>query len=110
MALVDEMAIKATGRYDMMQDPDGGYAEDREWRPARDPKDMVKHPKHYEVLTGVEAKHIIEATLIALYGENAYKAYCHGNMLKYLTRKKGNVSEDVAKAGRYSEMYSGEDR
>ena len=77
---------------------------------ATEAADMVKHPSHYDVLPGVEAKHIIEAQLTRLYGKDAYRAYCHGNMLKYLLRKKFDIDEDVAKTGRYSEMYLGDDK
>ena len=68
--------------------------------------DQVENPKHYMVIPekDVEAMHIIRAVL----GDEGYKAYCHGNMIKYVLRKKGNLTEDLAKAGQYSKMYMGE--
>lgn len=71
--------------------------------------DVVNHPPHYMLeIEGdeVEAKNIIKAVLIRQYGEEGFKAYCHGNMLKYLLRDKEDMEEDVAKTGKYSSMYN----
>ena len=74
--------------------------------PLKTSEDQVENPKHYMVIPekDVEAMHIIRAVL----GEEGYKNYCHGNMIKYVLRKKGNLTEDLAKAGQYSKMYMGE--
>ena len=87
-------------------------AQERAYIPSPPPEepDVIKSPKHYDVLPGVEAKDIIEATLTKLYGPEAYKAYCHGNMIKYVLRHKGSTEQDIGKAGRYSEMYTGDDK
>lgn len=80
--------IVATGRHDL----------------AAEIEDMVERPNHYKmVIKGVDmdAMDVIRYIL----GEEGWKAYCKGNMLKYLLRNKWNEDEDVAKCGRYSEMY-----
>lgn len=68
--------------------------------------DMVVNPTHYEILPGLDAMDVIRAIL----GEEGWKAYCKGNMLKYLLRKKWDADEDVAKTGRYADMYKGDIR
>ena len=60
--------------------------------------DMVNSPPHYNQ-SGIEC---IEAIYAAL-GPDGFKAYCHGNALKYLWRHqyKGNPIEDLHKAQWY---------
>lgn len=65
--------------------------------------DMVNNPKHYELEPGLDAMYVIRLVL----GEEGWKAYCKGNMLKYLLRKKWDADEDIAKTGRYADMYKG---
>lgn len=101
------------GRWDMLEGVPIPVAVDE----LQQPEDMVNKPSHYmlgdaeEIITILEesggrldAMHIIKIVL----GQEGWKAYCKGNMLKYLLRKKWDADEDVAKAGRYSEMYTGE--
>jgi hypothetical protein len=61
--------------------------------------DNVKHPKHYEThLPGIETIDII----FALLGPDGFRAYCKGNVIKYLARyeQKGG-EEDLRKAQVY---------
>lgn len=68
--------------------------------------EMVTNPQHYHLEgLGIDAMEIIREVL----GEEGWKAYCKGNMLKYLLRKKWDADEDVAKSGRYADMYRGID-
>jgi hypothetical protein len=66
---------------------------------------MVNRPSHYrlseDTFEGLDAMEVIRLVL----GEDGWKAYCKGNMLKYLLRAKWDDDEDTAKAGRYAEMY-----
>lgn len=66
--------------------------------------DMVVNPKHYELFEGIEVMHVIKEVL----GEEGFKAYCHGNMIKYALRRKFNMDEDIAKIGEYVKMHTGE--
>jgi hypothetical protein len=70
--------------------------------PEETQADMVNHPPHYLQL-GMEVKEIIKHVLLRTYGEEAYKAYCLGNELKYRLRAgdKGDPVEDLKKAGFY---------
>lgn len=58
------------------------------------PHDNVHHPKHYEIVPGVEAIDVIRAVT-----GDSFVGYCRGNALKYLIRAdhKGGV-EDLKKA------------
>ena len=57
-------------------------------------QDNVHHPKHYEIVPGVEAIDVIRAVT-----GDSFAGYCRGNALKYLIRAdhKGGV-EDLKKA------------
>ena len=87
--MVDEAELNKilwqTGRYDVKP----GRAVETE------PQDMGVSPQHYMVLPvkDVEAMDIIKELL----GEEGYKAYCRGNILKYILRRKGNVAQDIEK-------------
>lgn len=61
--------------------------------------DAVNNPAHYN-LGDIEAIQVIKAQL----GEEGFKHYCMGNVLKYSLRagKKGEVEEDLAKGARYA--------
>lgn len=72
--------------------------------PASDP---VHHPKHYEVIQGVEAKDIIQPALDSLADKlTPWQAYCLGNILKYRLRAgaKDKLEQDINKALKYKEM------
>lgn len=92
--------LKRTGRLDLVDLRD--VIEQAELT-----TDMVNRPKHYRLVVNghrVDAMDIIRAVL----GEDGWKAYCKGNMLKYLLRDKWDADEDVAKSGRYADMYKGD--
>ena len=63
--------------------------------------DMVNHPPHYNHSeAGIECIDALEAAL----GEEGFKAYCKGNVMKYLWRsnhKSGDPLEDIKKAAWY---------
>lgn len=67
-----------------------------ELRPAPDP---VNHPQHYR-LPGMDAEAI--DVIRAVLGDEGFKAYCHGNVIKYVIRadNKGGI-EDLKKARVY---------
>ena len=60
--------------------------------------DLVNHPPHY-TQGSVECIAAIKAAL----GANGFKAYCKGQVIKYLWRAehKGSAKEDLAKADWY---------
>lgn len=64
--------------------------------------DPVNHPAHY---TAGEIE-CIDAIRAAL-GDEGFKAYCRGNVIKYCWRsgRKGDASEDVAKAIWYATKF-----
>ena len=78
-------------------------------KPGYHQHEAVNSPNHYvldskEPIT--EVIHVIKATL----GEEGFKAYCHGNMIKYLLRaNKKNHIEDYKKAAKYLEYYLAND-
>jgi hypothetical protein len=61
--------------------------------------DAVNHPAHYK-LPGMDAEAI--DVIRAVLGDEGFKAYCHGNVIKYVIRadNKGGV-EDLRKARVY---------
>ena len=62
-------------------------------------EDMVNHPKHYELLDGVEVLDVIKASLTT----EQLKGYFMGNCIKYLCRSnKKNGDEDLAKMEFYA--------
>ena len=70
--------------------------------------DMVNYPKHYEILPDLQAIDVIQAMLTKIYGDNGFKAYCHGSMLKYLLREKIVPEQDVEKAVKFGKFYKEE--
>lgn len=71
-------------------------------------EDTVDHPNHYTAYP-VEVISQIKAVLRMAYGEDAFKAYCLGNEIKYRMRAgmKGDAAEDIAKAQKYREFREG---
>lgn len=62
--------------------------------------DLVQHPSHY-MFDGIECIDYIRAVL----GLDGFRAYCKGNVIKYITREAGkNKDEDLAKAKQYIEF------
>lgn len=63
--------------------------------------DVVNSPVHYKLEgLGIEVIHIIENIL----GTEGFKAYCKGNVIKYILRaSKKNGVEDLKKAKKYIE-------
>ena len=61
--------------------------------------DSVNNPSHYVASNGLESIEVIEAFL----GPEGFKAFCKGNVIKYVLRegKKGPAEEDLAKASKY---------
>lgn len=70
---------------------------------AADPVDMVRSPKHYQILDGVEAIDVI-ASSMTLEG---WHGYCLGNIIKYRLRSgnKGSQEQDIDKADFYAELF-----
>lgn len=69
---------------------------------------MVHRPAHYNLNDmGIEAVDAIRAAL----GEEGFRAYCRGNVIKYSWRaeNKGNVKQDMAKAAWYARLAAGDD-
>lgn len=63
-------------------------------------KDVVNNPSHY-TQGGIEC---IDAIYAAL-GPEGFRAYCKGNVLKYVWREQfKNGNEDLKKAKRYLEF------
>ena len=60
--------------------------------------DLVNHPPHYKH-GDIECIQAIKAAL----GDDGFRAYCKGNVIKYLWRAehKGNAVEDLGKADWY---------
>lgn len=60
--------------------------------------DLVNHPPHYKQ-GDIECIHAIKAAL----GDDGFRAYCKGNVIKYLWRAehKNNVDQDYGKADWY---------
>ena len=65
--------------------------------------DNVHSPSHYK-LDGLDIESI--DVIKSILGEEGFKAFCHGNALKYLTRaNKKNGIEDFKKAQVYLNWY-----
>ena len=64
--------------------------------------DMVKNPKHYQLM-GQETITIIAASMTL----DEWRGYCRGNAIKYRLRlgKKDSVEQDLGKAMFYEELY-----
>lgn len=63
----------------------------------------IKSPKHYRLEgLNIESIDVIKATL----GKEGFKAFCKGNIMKYLIRaEKKNGLEDYKKAKTYLDWY-----
>jgi len=65
--------------------------------------DVIKKPKHYQILEGVESIEVIACSLTS----EQWKGFCLGNILKYRIRagKKDELAQDIGKADFYEELY-----
>lgn len=76
-------------------------------RPGKVSKDMhtndpVHHPKHYELMPGVEVKDVIHAIGNKPSELTGWQEFCKGNVLKYMLRAEDkNGMEDYEKAAVY---------
>lgn len=63
----------------------------------------VYHPKHYEVIEGLEAIEIIARSMTV----EQFKGYCLGNIIKYRLRlgAKDAVEQDLKKAQNYKDIF-----
>lgn len=61
--------------------------------------DNVNSPNHYKLEgLGIEVIHVLQSVL----GDESFKAYCKGNVIKYILRaSKKNGVEDLKKARKY---------
>ena len=64
--------------------------------------DVVKNPKHYQLIEGVEAIEIIASSLTP----DEWLGYCLGNALKYRCRagKKDDLQQEIDKADFYTNV------
>ncbi len=71
-----------------------------------DAAEVTDKPQHYTETT-IECIDAIRTTL----GEEGFKQYCRGNVIKYAWRagKKGNFKEDMTKAVRFAMWAAGQD-
>ncbi|OUL59229.1 DUF3310 domain-containing protein [Pseudoalteromonas ulvae] len=67
-------------------------------------QEQVKNPKHYQILDGVESIEVIASAMT----KEQFHGYCLGNILKYRIRagKKDELTQDIAKADFYKELYN----
>lgn len=65
--------------------------------------EVVKNPKHYQVLDSIEAIQIIASSMT----KQEFKGYCLGNIIKYRLRagNKDDTAQDIAKANQYIKLY-----
>ena len=65
--------------------------------------DMIKSPKHYQIIDGVESITVIAAGLTV----SEWRGFCLGNILKYRIRagKKDALEQDIAKANEYESLF-----
>lgn len=65
--------------------------------------DAIKHPKHYLVMSDIEAIDVIAGSMT----EEMFRGYCLGNILKYRLRagKKDALEQDIGKASEYEALF-----
>jgi hypothetical protein len=71
--------------------------------------DAVNHPEHYQGLSNIETKEVIEAVLNSQEGDlSNWEAYCLGNHLKYRMRagEKDALAVDIGKSNVYKEWFN----
>lgn len=75
-------------------------------------EDVIKKPKHYEVVPNLEAKDIVKLVLNSelCHGMTGYQKGCLFSVLKYRLRagKKDDALQDIAKSDEFVNMGWGE--
>ena len=66
--------------------------------------DVVKSPKHYQVIDGVESIDIIASSMTY----EQFKGFCLGNIIKYRMRagNKDELNQDINKSNFYVELFN----
>lgn len=66
--------------------------------------DVVKSPKHYQVIEGVESIDIIASSMTY----EQFKGFCLGNIIKYRMRagNKDELNQDINKSNFYVELFN----
>ena len=83
--------------YDIQPDRDADVASE-----DTHTNDPVHHPKHYELMPGVEVKDILHALGNKPSELTGWQEFCRGNVLKYMLRAEDkNGMEDYEKAAVY---------
>ncbi|AGN34150.1 hypothetical protein VPPG_00025 [Vibrio phage VD1] len=65
--------------------------------------DVIKNPKHYSILDGVESITIIACSMTV----DEWRGFCLGNIIKYRLRagNKDALEQDIGKADYYKELF-----
>ena len=65
--------------------------------------DVVKSPKHYQIIEGVESIDIIASAMSV----EQFKGFCLGNIIKYRMRagNKDELNQDINKANFYVDLF-----
>lgn len=65
--------------------------------------DVVKSPKHYQIIEGVESIDIIASAMTV----EQFKGFCLGNIIKYRMRagNKDELNQDINKANFYVDLF-----
>ena len=65
--------------------------------------DVVKNPKHYQIIDDFESIDVIACSLT----EEQFKGFCLGNILKYRIRagNKDSLEQDIAKSDEYKSIF-----
>lgn len=65
--------------------------------------DVVKNPKHYQIIEGVESIDIIASYMTI----EQFKGFCLGNIIKYRMRagNKDELNQDINKANFYVDLF-----
>lgn len=66
--------------------------------------DVVKSPKHYQVIEGIESIDIIASSMTC----EQFKGFCLGNIIKYRMRagNKDELNQDINKANFYVDLFN----
>ena len=66
--------------------------------------DVVKSPKHYQVIEGIESIDIIASSMTC----EQFKGFCLGNIIKYRMRagNKDELNQDIDKANFYVDLFT----
>ena len=66
--------------------------------------DVVKSPKHYQIIEGIESIDIIASSMSV----EQFKGFCLGNIIKYRMRagNKDELNQDINKANFYVDLFN----